>query len=416
MGIFSRPQNRVFQKLFGGSAVRPEEKSYITQSDYFEQVEETEARYRGTADYGVRMTRTLIGYRSSWILSSNAYPQADEGAKNEETFLKEFLQYNGIDSQFNARLGRIGEIYGHAIMVLMPNEKDSQIELKLFYPKKGKAPGWYDEIADTYGVYELDKRFPANQFVIANPYELYLNEDGEIMTPTNIGTILREIADIDRCSRDIREINNLFAHPTPVVEFTDQAMASQFADWIASNEDGQRWSLGKLLVLPFGTLKFISPDPNGLKSLFDEQLRLSQNVSGHTGAPIFLLGFPELIGGGRATAQEFAEGVNVATTPHRIAWQTDLLEMYRKAMTLYNLSFSKSLDPYKISLDLPIVSSALIEREMNQVKLLYDMKAVSRETILKKSGIIDDVQGELEKLDGEDQRFANNVLKGVNGL
>ena len=129
------------------------------------------------------------------------------------------------------------------------------------------------------------------------------------------------------------------------------------------------------------------------------------------------MGFPDLIGQGRATAQEMTDSINVTTETERTIWEESWLEVIQKAVLLHNQYNADTLnvDAFE-KVTIPIVSMA----RMLKIKELYENAVlngiVSKRTYYEKMDDLDPdvelqrIQDEKNAATQESNQIMNNNL------
>src|SRR4030042_43283 len=101
--------------------------------DYAAAVQAISNKYNNMDDWGCLQTGAIVDLRAAFILGDGikvvSRTEAKEEAKNEMAWVKDFLEYNGLDSEMAQELAKEAEIAG-------------KVALRLFWdePKEGKEP------------------------------------------------------------------------------------------------------------------------------------------------------------------------------------------------------------------------------------------------------------------------------------
>lgn len=376
---------------------------YNNYKSYDQMVAAIWLKFKSLADYGCRMVRTLINYRQSWILSKDITVSVE--GEREQVWLKDFLERNEWMKGYLAAIGSMSEVQGHVLIVLMVVEEDGIRRIKtVIFPwllyKYLPIKSWDGTIAALkYSINMQDQILTPDRFeLIVTHGTLDDIQPNGIFTTPKIGNVLQQIDDIDRCAANIRKVNALMARPTPSFSFESEQTSDSFREWL----DDRQWEIGLSVVLPErGQMSMVQASMEGVRSLHDEKMRLTQEVSGSLGVPIFLIGFPELVGGGRATASEYREAIAVQTSTERAAFDAGLESLLRKAMILHNKMNNDFLDASTIRVELPEVSLAMVEAQMAIFDKMRDRGDVSLKTYLEQNPYIKDVDQEMKRIDEE---------------
>ena len=167
---------------------------------------------------------------------------------------------------------------------------------------------------------------------------------------------------LDKALRDLREIDHLFASPTPDFECDEPQQVSSLLKFI----EDTNWKIGKAIVHT-GRFSLKGPDTGGVQNLIGEIELCVKMISGTTGIPIHFLGLLDLLKN-RATGDNTRELVMAATTRERHTWLGVFNELKDKAMALYNvhvnaqMSKEKQLDPTRIKVEIPLITQEHFDR------------------------------------------------------
>jgi len=166
---------------------------------------------------------------------------------------------------------------------------------------------------------------------------------------------LTQVDRLDKALRDLREINHLFASPTPDFKVDTAIEAPQ----LLTHLENTNWKIGKAIA-HVGEFSMKSPDSAGVQNLISEIELNVKMISGTTGIPIHYLGLLDLLKN-RATGDNTRELIMAATTRERMIWIGAFEELIDKAMAMYNAKTgegqkSTKLDPEKVGVEIPLVS------------------------------------------------------------
>ena len=172
---------------------------------------------------------------------------------------------------------------------------------------------------------------------------------------------LTQIDRLDKALRDLREINHLYAAPTPDFEVED----SKQVDSLLAKLKKINWKIVKALVHT-GTFTMKGVDSGGNDNLIKEIELLLKMISGATGIPIHFLGLLDLLKN-RATGDNTRELVMAVTARERLIWKGAYEELITKSMNMFNDNNYKQisqgwLDPTKLSVDIPIITQEHYDR------------------------------------------------------
>lgn len=381
---------------------------------YSEQVKELAKMYEAKSNWGCQLTRNIIDVRSAFTIGGGVKPELAQGvdsAEAEMKFVREFIKANQIDQNIPLDLAKESEIEGKCLVkiwwsdeIKMPkvvfipwseyNYKvetdplDYTVHRKVVFDdiNRGKAEGQkIDAIEEDSFVYGI---FGGRTYKVND-------------TPPKLGNIIGEIQGLDKALRDWREINMLFAKPTPVFEAEDMDIANAIHEKLAS----MNWRIGTYLAIGGATYALKGPDVAGARNIENEIKRRASIISGATGIPIHFLGLPEQMSN-RSTADNLFELVFASTVRERMEWIGFYTKMFQLAIRKYNQN-----NPGAAQLREDVVRAILAEFSQQQLNnlvdiwlLLYQNDVITRETILSH---VPDIDPEREKRMLEQQAEAN---------
>jgi len=275
---------------------------------YESAVAEIDRKYKGTADWGILQTGSIIDLRAAFIIGDGIIVSAEgDEAEKELEWVEDFLKYNDLDREVAQEFAKEAEIEGKIALKLAleeDKEQDEEIDEK---DKKWKVSvrfiSWLDKkykiIPNPLDYLDYQKlewkatskrkaeTLDAKEFV-------YKKFGGRIINPNEaapkIMKCLTQIEGLDKAERDWRQINHIFAGPVFYAECEDKkevdAMLTAFND--------KNFKVNKILA---GTAKvyFIKLDAGGIDSIEKEIVSLVKLISGTTGIPVHFLGFVELM-------------------------------------------------------------------------------------------------------------------------
>jgi len=258
-----------------------------------------------------------------------------------------------------------------------------------------------------------EKTINAKDFVLLN-YNLISN-DMEKSSPS-IAYIIDDVIRVDECLMSWKLINDRFAKTTVIFEVDDWRDATTISNIIRGKQESidsdgiqRKWKIGEGLAVKgkANTLEFSN---NGIESLKEEIIMRTQKISGHTGIPIFLLGFPELMSN-RATATEMVEGIINKTSTEKEIISQGIKELFIKSLTKYNLFTGDALfsDLDSINVVLPVVSQNEIKALIDKFEPLFSSKVISKKTFRELiPGVDPDLEEQREKEESEQTELLNN--------
>jgi hypothetical protein len=353
--------------------------------DYAEGVQAISEKYSGTSEWGCLQTGAVVDLRAAFILGEGLKvvhrTETKEEAAAELEWAEDFLAYNALDAEMAQELVKESEIEGKIALRLFwaPATPEDPIKYgDTDYPGMVSVrfiswlskkyivdvdPDdylWYKQLtwpAVTVTVNNVSRLIPAGK--VPEAEFVYKKFGGRIYDANDaqpkILKCLTQIDRLDRALRDLREINHLFATPTPHFKCeTPQQAASLLAQIKDIN-----WKIGKALA---STSEFtmVSAETAGVENIIAEIELNVKMISGTTGIPIHYLGLLDLLKN-RATGDNTRELVMAATTREREIWIGAFEELLEKAMVFYNFKSgdtqkSTKLDPAKIGIEIPLVT------------------------------------------------------------
>jgi hypothetical protein len=347
---------------------------------YDSAIAELGKKYEGTADWGNYQARTIVDVRSAFIIGNGIQivekdpttfkvnKQASGKHKKEMDFIQAFIAHNDLDEEGAQEYAKEAEIEGRILFKLIPNKDKKQIDLRFL----SYATNKYKVVsnADDYKVYEsVEYKHPTTHEDIKIKKEDFVykkfagrtDKVNDIMPKT--ATILRQIEDLDKALKDLRQINNLFASPTPHFNCEDEASAGD----LYKKLNGINWKIGKLLVTAKAVFTLVSADASGVESIVKEITNLVKIISGVTGIPVHFLGLPDLMSN-RSTSTDLFEMIVASTNKERKTWIGTYEEVFVKALTMANTELGTTFTPSVVSCDIPQVTSAKL-RELSEIWL-----------------------------------------------
>ena len=343
---------------------------------YKEAVAEIVSKYNAKADWGVIQTGNIIDLRAAFIIGQgiNIVDKTTDpdNADREIAWAEQFLEFNGLDEVTAIQFATEAEIEGKFLgrITLEPvdkaideKEKMASVRFVSWAKRKYKVKTDQEDYTDYQSVKWTGKSTGDYKWkaAILKPSEfVYIKFGGRIDEPNEtqpkIMKCLTQIEHLDKALRDLREINRLFAAPTPYFKAKTKEEADGIMAEIAKNPNFRI----KKAISATAEFMFVSPDVSGVENLINEIITMIKIISGTTGVPIHFLGLLDLLKN-RSTGENTRELMIAATTKERSAWKGGFYEMIKKGMDKYNAtiykqkgSYSDRLDPRKIGVELPV--------------------------------------------------------------
>ena len=386
------------------------------------QVEAIHLKYSNLAEYACHSVRTIVDFRAAATMSKSFNVSIAPKYEREKIWLDEFIKYNNLHGSNYVKYGRLGEKEGKVVINLRPTKESSGVKIKLValpyriykYDVVLNSNGELDSIIYTVNRQEFKIKADRISYVILTGTGT--NEKNDyIITPPVVAGILTHLDNADKAMVDLRQIGFLFASPTPffktaswndakimkqIIQGTNQQNAS------ADPSDRRKFKVGKTGFAGPLDFSYVSASMQGAEMLLKEVTTNTQIVSGATGIPVFMLGFPDLIGAGRATAAEMTDNINIATNTERTIWQESWLEIIKKSVALHNQFNADTLNPEafeKVTIPVVSISHMLKTKDLFENAVINGI--ISKETYYEKLDDIDPVV-EKERLQEEKQYLA----------
>jgi len=378
-------------------AVQEQDATYTGNryKEYQNAVEEVSKKYQGKADWGGLQVGSIVDLRASYTVGQGIKVEKveAEGEGNgdaELEFAKRFIDKNELDHELVQDLAREAEIEGKTLIKLFPipaevgepagaetdigirwiswttnkytveTDKDDYLQVeKVWYQPTGKERV---ELLPDACVY---KRF-AGRLDIPNE------------TMPRVAKCLTQIENLDKALRDWREINRLYAAPTPYFKCETPEQAKKINEQIHD----LNWKIGKAFAATT-EFDYKQPSSDGQAAIESEIITLMKLISGTTGVPIHFLGAPELTTKYGAANEGLLELIAMSTSKEREIWRAAYTELISKAMKMRNDIEKKTpLDPDKIIVTIPMITQESWERLTTTWLALYRESAISIKTLL----------------------------------
>ena len=334
-------------------------------------------KYNCYADWGCLHTGIVIDLRAAFILGEGVQiehkTEKRAEAERELQWAEDFFSWNDFDAEVAQEMAKEAEIEGKVAikMIYEPEEYGTDPGAKdkpwpgmvsaRFIPWTSKKYeieadpqdySYYTKMSWKAGAGFQSGQLNENEFV-------YKKFGGRINNPNEaqpkIMRCLTQIDRLDRALRDLREIDHLYAAPTPDFEVEE----SNQVDDLLKRLEKVNWKIGKLLVHT-GTFTMKGTDPAGTDNLIKEIELLLKMISAATGIPIHFLGLLDLLRN-RATGDNTRELVMAATARDRMIWKGVYEELITKSIEMFNYNNYRqmsrgNLDSTRIKVDIPMIT------------------------------------------------------------
>lgn len=389
-------------------------------TSYESAIPEIVAKYNATADWGVIQTGNIIDLRAAFIIGQginivDKTTGPENSAEREIKWTEQFLEYNGLDEVTAIQFATEAEIEGKFLGRMMlekvdktidENERMASIRFISWAKRKYKIKTDQEDYTKYESVSYRGKSsgpYKWKAAILKPPDFVYIKFGGRIDEPNKtqprVMKCLTQIDYLDKALRDLREVNRLFAGPTPYFKAATKEEAESIMAQIAKNPN---FRIGKAISAT-AEFSFVAPDVSGVDNLINEIITLIKIISGTTGVPIHFLGLLDLLKN-RATGENTRELMIAGTTKERAAWQGGFYEMIAKGMNKYNKDVQKTvLDPRKIGIKLPVYTQ---EQWDHLEKVLIPAAALN---IITKEFVRDQIPGIDSKLEERRKAEADNT-------
>jgi hypothetical protein len=381
---------------------------------YSDAVQEVANKYSGISDWGVIQVGNIVDLRAAYIIGQGLKVSKveDENKSGDATpeydFAQRFIDKNELDHELAQDLAREAEIEGKTLIKLLPVTSDDESAIE----GTDIVMRWISWTTNKYTVKVSPSDYlqlenvtwnPAGGSIVTlTPVEcVYKRFAGRLDIPNETmprtAKCLTQIENLDMALRDWRQINRLYAAPTPHVECTDAAQAKQVNEAM----DKVNWKIGKFFAHT-GKFEYAQPSSEGQKAIESEIITLMKVISGTTGVPLNALGCPELTTKYGADSQGMLDMISMSTGKEREVWRGAYQEIIEKAMKMWNVTTGKTpLRPELIRIDIPVVTAEQWERLVSTWLPMKNSDVITLKTMLNQVPGLD-VEAELEAKAEED--------------
>jgi len=387
-------------------------------------------KYCGRAEWGALQTRSIIDLRSAFILGEGLRishtTETRAEAERELQFADDFMSFNDLDGELDQEMAKEAEIEGKIAIRLWLDEEpyrdwDGMVSARFLswqtrkYAVEADANDylWYKNLTWKAAGIVKTGNLNENEFV-------YAKFGGRINVPNEaqpkIAACLTQIDRLDRALRDLREIDHLFASPTPYFKVASVIEGQAVETYIEKTN----WKIGKALVTS-SEFSIVSAPITGVDNLIAEIELCVKMISGATGIPIHYLGLLDLLKN-RSTGENIRELIMASTTRERQTWIGVYEELLTKAMHMWNATYAAQkseaakLDPTRIKVDIPQVTQEHWDHIQNVLIPAVAANIISKEHVAGQiPGVDQEKEAELradqEAKDAEQAKAEMDALK-----
>ena len=397
---------------------------------YEDAVYEISEKYCGRAEWGALQTRSIIDLRGAFILGEGIRishtTETRAEAERELQFAEDFMSFNDLDGELDQEMAKEAEIEGKIAIRLWLEKKpyrdwEGMISARFLSWLTRK----YTVEADVNDyLWYKNLKWSATGIVKAGSLNeaefVYAKFGGRINAPNEaqpkIAACLTQIDRLDRALRDLREIDHLFASPTPYFKVVSVPEGQAVEAYV----ERTNWRIGKALITS-SEFTLVSAPITGVENLIAEIELCVKMISGATGIPIHYLGLLDLLKN-RSTGENIRELIMASTTRERQTWIGVYEELLTKAMQMWNATYAAQkspeaqLDPTKIKVDIPQVTQEHWDHIQNVLIPAVAANIISKEHVAGQIPGVDqekeaELRGEQEAKDAEQAKQEMAALK-----
>jgi hypothetical protein len=349
--------------------------------DYKTAITELAKKYEGIAQWGSPQVQNIIDMRSAFTIGQGIKPISDDEKSREREFINSFIKHNNLDEELPQDLASEAEVEGRILVKLIKNIDGKNIDIRFIsysqtgYKVETDAEDYQNVKQITYKLNGVDKTILPDECVFKR-FSGRANSVNDLMP--KVAKVLRLCEALDKALWDWREINHLFASPTPFFKCqTSQEATDLNKQLLTSN-----WKIGKKLV---SSADFSLVGLNAeIKTLENEIITLAKIISGATGVPVHFLGLPDLMSN-RSTSTDLFEALNASVNKERHIWEGFYEELFDKALIMMNGEGSKKgFEKGKVKAQILNFTSEQIRQLVDVWLPLYQGKVINLKYILSK--------------------------------
>lgn len=373
-------------------------------------------KYTGKDPAGSYLVQNVVDSRSSFLIGGGISLRAIEGVDGtqEIELARKVIKWNNLDKGFLYNLAVEAEIEGRLLLYIdssIPSGSNSEAEdgepvytIRHLPYSKYKYRINMDESNDSViksvsytNVSGETTTIDADDFVFAmfGATRYYDPNEGV----SRVAGALEDIETVSAAKRDLREVNHLFAHPTPVFKTETANEAKSLNSQLME----QKWSIGTMVVST-AEYSVVGVDTGGTEVLLNEINSAIQRISGATGVPIYFLGLSsDMVN--RATAYAMMEALDINVAIDRKRFETLFENLFNTIFSKHNESLGTKLNAENIQITIPSPSVILEQRTEQTDRLLnlYLAGALSLRTLLSKINEVTDVDREILEIGDREQ-------------
>jgi len=359
------------------------------------------AAYTGKASHGSSLVQSIVDTRASFIsgrgLQLSISPQYDgtEVGTDELDYINRVLAYNDIPDLLQ-QMAVLSEIEGRLLLAIDPVavQGDQLYRIRILpYSLYHYTLDQDDD--DLQVINSVTYSSKSNKTVKLNKDEIAYQTFGSTLwfrpadARPRIAACMEVIECLSRARLDWRQINHLYAHPTPVFRCNQQQEVMSLAKALQD----AKWTIGKQIVTT-ADVSILQIDTSAAKNIGDEITSLMEAISGTTGVPVIFLGYTRLLSN-RATALSLFEVLDSSVRKERENMVALFSYLFRLILEHANAKMGKNYVTDCVSA--AILPPAILEAEerlLDKLTQMYQAGTISLRTLLSYNPYIDDPSAE----------------------
>ena len=387
-------------------------------------IEQVYLGYFNLLKYGSSGIQSIISFRRSWIIGSETTISSNNA--DTKKFIEDFNHYNQYQI-LTSKLATYGEIEGRVLIyLLVEKDKEGNVQIvprvlpfnKYSYIIERDED---DRVTSVYYMALNEKQYLPEDRIIYVNLSIINNHNNYDLSMPNVSYVMDDIKMVDMLLEYWNKVNDRFSKTTPIFETDEWSDAVRIAQILRGKaatvndptdiDNGKKWAIGDGLAVK-GKATTLEFNMDGIESLKEEITSRVRKISAHTGVPVHMLGFPDLLSN-RATAQEMAETIAVKTRTERLIWETKLKEVYEKSIKLYNKVTGSAIDPSDIRVTIPVSSQSEVRSLMEFGEKMLSLGIISKRTY---RDLIPNIDHDLEEQRlAEERKATANEMRSMMG-
>ena len=316
-----------------------------TFTDYLSQVNELYRMLEGSALYGNEQTKSVLGFRTSFLAGEGIHVSADTPELRE--WIESWLEREKLTGRMLTDAVADSEVVGHVLWTVddlgqvtcHPSFIGYEGYTPDFYLGSQTAafgwmqPAWWPKFMGTRLV-AIQRQVTGTTYGpwMEAPRDRYTyirtGGHGNVARfpgpTTRMALCIDSFKNYDRAIREARKLNNKTARQVQAIEHSDDGDATDV------EEERQYYQDNPLrdgdMVITRGEFNIRSSDAKAVETLKTEAALIVKDLSGTTAVPPHWLGYTDLLAN-RATATSLFEAIAAGTHVERLAWEEGMHEL-----------------------------------------------------------------------------------------